>query len=483
MTIGRSEILMIAAATLATTLLGVSIGYWWRGDQQSTVVPTGAPSKISVSAPAPKPIYYQDPDGKPDYSPRPKRTVDGRAYKPVIDTTPMKTASSPPAAPIGTGKVLYYRNPMGLADTSLVPKKDSMGMDYIPVYEGDDRSGIVAVSPERVQMLGVKTTKVELRASLSSSIRSTGTIQPNESKLAVVTTKFDVVVEKLFVSTTGAQVRAGQPLAQVWLQTPDTTMQIGPDVITRQIDYIVALQDKNPVAIAQTANVLRQYGMPSSAIAEIRRTGRATRSITIIAPRTGTIVDKTAIEGMHFNTGDPLFKIADFSTVWLIADVAEQDLGNLRDGEVAHVSLVAYPGQTFAGQIDFIYPTLMENTRTGRVRIVLANSDGRLRQSMYASIVIDATATSGGPVLVVPDSAVIDSGTRQVVLVVRGQGRFEPHVVKIGARGDGYVEVQNGLKPGDQVVVGANFLIDAESNLRAALQSFTPVTKKSAGTP
>lgn len=356
-------------------------------------------------------------------------------------------------------------------------------MDYIPVYEGDDRSGIVAVSPERVQMLGVKTTKVELRASLSSSIRSTGTIQPNESKLAVVTTKFDVVVEKLFVSTTGAQVRAGQPLAQVWLQTPDTTMQIGPDVITRQIDYIVALQDKNPVAIAQTANVLRQYGMPSSAIAEIRRTGRATRSITIIAPRTGTIVDKTAIEGMHFNTGDPLFKIADFSTVWLIADVAEQDLGNLRVGEVAHVSLVAYPGQTFAGQIDFIYPTLMENTRTGRVRIVLANSDGRLRQSMYASIVIDATATSGGPVLVVPDSAVIDSGTRQVVLVVRGQGRFEPHVVKIGARGDGYVEVQNGLKPGDQVVVGANFLIDAESNLRAALQSFTPVTKKSAGTP
>lgn len=479
----RSQILMIAAGALATILLGISIGYWWRGDQRSMVASTSAPSMISASAPASKPIYYQDPDGKPDYSPTPKRTADGRAYKPVFDTTPTKTASSPPAAPIVAGKVLYYRNPMGLADTSPTPKKDTMGMDYIPVYEGDDRSGIVTVSPERVQMLGVKTTKAELRAYLSSPIRATGTIQPDENKLAVVTTKFDVVVEKLFVSTTGARVRAGQPLAQVWLQTPDTMMQIGPDVITRQIDYIVALQDKNSVAIAQTANVLRQYGIPNSAIAEIRRTGRATRSITIIAPRAGTITDKTAIEGMHFNTGDPLFKIADLSTVWLIADVAEQDLGNLRVGEVAHVSLVAYPGQTFTGQIDFIYPTLMENTRTGRVRIVLTNPDGRLRQSMYASLVIDAPATSGGPVLVVPDSAVIDSGAQQVVLVVRGEGRFEPQVVRIGAWGDGFVQIQNGLKPGDQVVVGANFLIDAESNLRAALQSFTPDAKKSAATP
>jgi Cu(I)/Ag(I) efflux system membrane fusion protein len=391
--------------------------------------------------------------------------------QPKIATEEVRSVKAP-SAPAGKSKILYYRNPMGLANTSPVPKKDSMGMDYIPVYESGDEAGVVTVSPARMQMLGVRTAPVELRASLSRAIRATGTIQADESKLSAVTTKFAGVVEKLLVSTTGAPVRAGQSLAQVWIETPETNMQIGPDVITRQIDLVIALQDKNPAAIAQAENVLRTYGIPDSAIAEIVGTGRATRSVTITAPRSGIVLEKPALEGMHFNTGDPLFKIADLSSVWLMAAVPEQDLGTLRVGETVTATLVAYPGRTFTGKVDFIYPTLMANTRTGQVRIVLPNKDGLLRESMYATVAIDAPASPGGQMVVVPDSAVLDNGAQQMVLVSRGQGRFEPRAVHVGAHGDGDVQILGGLKPGDEVVVGANFLIDAESNLRAALSSF-----------
>jgi Cu(I)/Ag(I) efflux system membrane fusion protein len=245
-------------------------------------------------------------------------------------------------------------------------------------------------------------------------------------------------------------------------------------VITRQIDYVIALQDKNPTAIAQAAHVLLEYGMPESALAEIRNTGRATRSITITAPRSGVVLEKPAIEGMHFNTGDPLFKIADLSIVWLLADVQEQDLGSISLGQPAQVSFVAFPGRMFTGKVNFIYPTVMASTRTGRVRIAMANPYGLLRELMYATVMIEVPATGGGRALVVPDSAVIDSGTRQVVLVVKGPGQFEPRTVKVGGRGDGYTQVLSGLKPGERVVTSANFLIDAESNLRAALQAFAP---------
>lgn len=371
-------------------------------------------------------------------------------------------------------RVLYYKNPMGLPDTSPVPKKDSMGMDYIPVYAtgGGHEPGIVTVSPARVQMLGVKTAPVEVRSALARTVRATGTIQPDESRLSSVTTRFDGVVEKLLVATTGASVRAGQPLAQVWIQTPDVTTQMGPDVITRQIDLVIALQDKNPTAIAEADNVLRQYGIPESAIAEIHRTGRATRFVTITAPRSGVILEKPALEGMHFNTGDPLFKIADLSSVWLMADVQEQDLGALHVGDRATASLVAYPGQSFAGKVDFIYPTLLAGTRQGQVRIILPNPGGLLRDAMYARVAIDTPEQSQRPMTVVPDSAILNSGSRQVVLVAHGQGRYEPRAVQIGTHGDGYTQILGGVTPNEQVVVGANFLIDAESNLQAALQSF-----------
>ena len=478
------QTLAIGLAAIALAAGGVAVGYWLHPDTNSAQ-PMTATASAEQPPPNRKPLYYQDPDGNADYSPTPKKTAEGRDYVPVYDSasdTPPATGGTQ-AAPGGRGRILYYRNPMGLPDTSPTPNKDSMGMDYIAVYEGEDESGVVTVSPQRVQMLGVRTAPVQTRISMTRSIRATGTIQADESRLAVVTTKFDGFIEKLFVSTTGAPVRKGQPLAQVWIQTPDVVTQMGPDVITRQIDYIVALQEHNAAAVDQAVRNLRNYGIPDSAIAEIRRSGHAIRSITIYAPLSGTVLEKTATQGMHFNAGDPLFKTADLSTVWLLADVAEQDLGNLHTGQAAHVSFVAYSGRAFTGKVDFIYPSLMAATRTGRVRIVLPNTDSLLRESMYASVTIDAPATPGGQALVVPDSAVIDSGARQVVIVARGEGRFEPRAVHIGAHGDGYVQVLDGLKPGEQVVVSANFLIDAESNLRAALQAFSSDANKDSAKP
>ena len=468
----RVQTFVLAIAAVLLVGAGASGGYWLHsGPSKTKTEPAGGPALAVVQHSAARaPLYYQDPDDKPDYSPTPKKSADGRDYKPVY-------ADAEPSAPQASvtpvqKKIKYYRNPMGLPDTSPVPKKDSMGMDYIPVYEGEDEAGVVTVSPARLQMLGVRTVRVETRPALSRSIRATGSVQAAENSLAIVNTKFDGFVEKLFVSTTGTVVHAGQPLAQVWVQTPDVTTRMGPDIVTREVDYIVALQQQDEIAQARALQNLRNYGIPDSAIAEIRRTGRATREIIISAPRSGVIIEKPAIDGMRFNTGDPLFKIADLSQVWVMADVAEQDLGLVQKGQSAKVSFVAFPGQSFSGTVDFIYPTLTANTRTGRVRIVLPNKDGRLRESMYATVAINALAGSG-TVLAIPDSAIIDSGTRQVVLVVKGQGRFEPRTVKIGARGNGQAQVLSGLKPGEQVVVGANFLIDAESNLRAALQTFT----------
>jgi Cu(I)/Ag(I) efflux system membrane fusion protein len=483
------QITILTAGMAALVSASLAAGYWLHGDAPAAPANSAKVAPLGAVQPSPdrKPLYYQDPDGKPDYSPSPKKTAGGRDFKPVYgDATAASataSAAAPPKVP-GKGKILYYRNPMGLADTSPVPKKDSMGMDYIPVHEGEDEAGVVTVSPARLQMLGVRTEPVERRASLLHSIRATGTVQADETKLSLVTTKFDVVVEKLLVSTTGAEVRAGQPLARVWIDTPDTMMQRGPDVITREIDYVVSLQDKNPVTIAQTENVLRQYGLPDSAIAEIRRTGRATRDITITAPRSGVILEKQAIEGMRINTGDPLFKIADLSTIWVVADVQEQDLGAIHRGDAANVTFVAYPGRSFSGTVDFVYPTMMAATRTGRVRIILPNPGLALRESMYATVDIQAKASANtGPMLVVPDSAVIDNGTDQVVLVTRGQGQFEPRTVQIGVRSDGYTQILKGVKLGENVVISANFLIDAESNLKAALQSFTAGKAKAGDTP
>jgi Cu(I)/Ag(I) efflux system membrane fusion protein len=217
---------------------------------------------------------------------------------------------------------------------------------------------------------------------------------------------------------------------------------------------------------------LRNWDISDEQLARLQR-GTVTRTLTLRAPTNGVVLEKMAVEGMRFMPGEPLYRIADLSSVWLLADVFEQDLGVVRDGQEVKITVNAYPSTSFSGKVAFIYPTVSPETRTGKVRIIVPNPDLRLKTGMYANVALDISAADH-PVVAVPDSAVIDSGTRQAVLVERGEGMFEPREVKLGAHADGYYEVRKGLAAGERVVVSANFLIDAESNLKAALKAFAP---------
>ncbi|MCG7363007.1 efflux RND transporter periplasmic adaptor subunit [Roseomonas sp. ACRSG] len=424
---------------------------------------TPAASAAPPASPTRPPLYYQDPSGRPEYSAVPRKTADGRDFVPVYEDAgaPGPAPAPAPLSAGGRGRILYYRNPMGLPDTSPVPKKDSMGMDYIPVYEDEANqpAGTVTVSPERVQMLGVRTETAAER-SMTRSIRAVGTVAVDERRLAVVAPRFEGWIQKLLVNETGQPVRRGQPLFEVY----------SPDLALAEQEYVVARRLDAGVAAAALAR-LRNFDLPPDEVARLQRTGTVSRVLTLASPMDGVILEKAALQGMRFAPGEMLYRIADLSTVWLLADVFEQDLGLVGPGQEASISLAGYPDRRFAGKVTFVYPTVNATTRTAKVRVEIPNPGQLLKPDMYATVEIAAPLGSA-PVVTVPDSAVLDSGTRQAVLVEREPGRYEPRTVSTGRRANGLVEIRQGIRAGERVVVGANFLIDAESNLRAALQSF-----------
>jgi Cu(I)/Ag(I) efflux system membrane fusion protein len=316
---------------------------------------------------------------------------------------------------------------------------------------------------------------------MAHTVRAVGTVAADERRIGVVNPKFEGWIERLLVNTTGQTVRRGEALLEVY----------SPDLVLAQREYLVAraaaadmaqadaMARDNANAIAAAAlSRLKNWDISADQLARLQRTGAATRTLTLSAPIGGIVMEKTALQGLHFGAGDMLYRIVDLSTVWLLADVFEQDLAQIRPGQSATITVQAYPGRVFEGRVAFVYPTVNAQTRTAKVRIEVPNPDLLLKTDMYATVEIAAPVDSA-TVLAVPDSAVLDTGTRQTVLVDRGEGRFEPRAVKLGPRADGYVAVLEGLRDGEKVVTGANFLIDAESNLRAALQAFTAPEGKS----
>lgn len=389
------------------------------------------------------------------------------AHRPEPIATP--AAAEQAAAPDKTDRrILYYRNPMGLPDTSPVPKKDSMGMDYIAVYadEADDPN-TVKVSLDKIQRIGVTTEKVEARM-ISRSVRGVGTVQHDESLLTIVTVRSDGYIEQLFVNKTGQHVEKGQLLFRFY----------SPQIQLAQADLLVAVRARGKGStefggeLEGAMQKLRNLDVPDARIDEVRKTMTNPRTLDWPSPATGDIIEKKVIEGQRVAAGDELFRIADHSKVWVVAEVAEADIAEVKVGMRATVTLRAFPTMQHEGVVTFIYPEMMKpEARTISVRIELDNPDGQMKPGMYADVVFSSGAGSA-PVAAVPNSAVIDSGTRQVVLVAKGDGRFEPRAVKLGRRGEGYTEITEGLTPGEEVVTSANFLIDAESNLKAALQTF-----------
>jgi Cu(I)/Ag(I) efflux system membrane fusion protein len=412
-------------------------------------------------------IYYQDPEGKPIYAAAPRSTPDGRPYRAVhanedisFDSNGTVKPNSAVEASAGR-KILYYRNPMGLPDISKVPKKDSMGMDYIPVYEGEDTdSTTVKVSAGKLQRIGVKTEPAALRV-IAEPVRAPGTIQLDERRIAVVSLRAEAFVETVENVTTGSAVRKGQPLLKIY----------SPAITGAGAEFAMGLNANDPKMVAGVRQRLLNLGAPVQLLTEVERTHAIPLAFTLPAPRDSLVLERNVVDGQRLMPGDVMFRLADESVVWALVDVAERDLAAIKEGQAVKVRVRGFPDRTFAGTVSLIYPYLNPATRTVRVRIELANPNLVLKPDMYAEAEIDAGGRDA--VLAVPDNAVIDSGDRQLVLIDQGDGRFEPRPVQLGRRGAGYVQVRDGLQKGQVVVTSANFLIDAESNLKSALQSLT----------
>jgi len=395
--------------------------------------------------------------------------ANGKAVKGSVVVTAKKksaeAASPPPATPAGAPrKILFYRNPMGLNDTSPVPKKDAMGMAYIPVYADEQalKSGAIRLTTEKMQRAGVRTSDVT-RTALAKTVRATGTVAADETRQAVLSARFTGFIEKLYVTQTGDIVRAGQPLMRAWVESPE--------LLIKEADYIGSLASGQQDHAASAASLLRQFGVSQSELNAMAKSGIPTRSVTIVAPASGTVMEKVALQGMHFATGDTLFKITDLSRVWILAEVPERDVGAIKKGQKAAVSFRDDPSKAFEGTVLLVYPQLDAATRTVKVRLAVNNPGNRFRLGQYAEVRI-AVPSPNGSVLTVPLAAVVDDGTHQVAFVAKPGGLFEPRRLKLGARDGDRVEVLSGLAEGEHVVSSGNFLIDAESNLQTAIQTF-----------
>ncbi|MCB1519156.1 MAG: efflux RND transporter periplasmic adaptor subunit [Hyphomicrobiaceae bacterium] len=457
------------AAILAATVAGYRLGAGKWPDPH-TWTAASVPEAVAMPAAAPKKrtvLYWKHPDNDADFAAEPKKTGDGRDYLPVYDDQEADFAEAKPKEPLrsATGapkKLLYYRNPMGLPDTSPVPKKDWMGMDYIPVYEGEeDEPGTVKVSVAKLQNAGVRSETAAMRR-LVRPIRAPGVAKPDERTLLTVALRADSFIEKLYVNETGRHVKKGEPLFRIY----------SPDMVKVQVDYRISTNAGGNRDDRGALQRLENLLIPEAVMSELRRTRQPVISFDWPSPVSGVVMQKKAIEGMMMKAGDEMLRLADLTSIWIIADVPEQDIAQVRVGATAKVSFRAFPNEVFNGRVTFILHELEMVTRTAKVRIEVANPDHRIKHEMFADVAINA-GDGEAERLSVPVSALIDSGNRQVVIVDRGKGRFEPRAVKVGVRGDGFIEIAEGIKAGENVVVAANFLIDAESNLKAALSTFT----------
>ncbi|MBZ0159499.1 MAG: efflux RND transporter periplasmic adaptor subunit [bacterium] len=330
--------------------------------------------------------------------------------------------------------------------------------------------GAVMVSPERQQLIGLKTGVVEYR-SIERTIRTVGVVEIDERRLADVNIKIEGWIESLFVNFTGERVKKGQPLLTIY----------SPDLVSTQEEYLQALRARQTLSNSRFADIasgaetlvnaskrrLQYWDISDEEIADLERTGTPRKSVTIDSPITGVVIEKMAVRGKKVMPGESLYKVADLSTVWIQGEIYEYEVPVVKLGQSASVTLASYPGEIFHGKVSYIYPVLTEKTRTIKVRFEFSNTkDWKLKPQMYANV---ALKIPFGKRLAVPDEAILDSGTQQLVFIDKGQGTFEPRDVKVGARADGYVEILAGLSAGERVVTSANFLIDSESQLKTAV--------------
>lgn len=333
--------------------------------------------------------------------------------------------------------------------------------------------GTVQISPERQQLIGVKFGTVEMKT-LEKVIRTVGRVEFDEKRIVTVSPKIGGWIEELYVDFTGRSVRQGEPLLTIY----------SPELVSTQEEYLLALRAQKDFgrssfpevagsgkALAEAAKRrLKLWDISEDQIRALEESGQPQKTLTLHAPYSGVVLEKMAYKGMNVMPGMALFKIADLSVVWLIADIYEYELPFIRLGQQAAVRITSFPGETFRGKAVYIYPTLNGETRTAKVRFEFPNPYGKLKPEMYANVELKVYL---GKKLAVPESAVIDTGARQVVIIDRGNGYFEPREVRVGSKVDDFYEVVSGLKAGERVVTSAAFLIDSESKFKEAVGGHT----------
>lgn len=374
----------------------------------------------------------------------------------------------PAPAPATHKNALYWVDPMHPAYKSDKPgKAPDCGMDLVPVYEEATTAGPapevsgyanVTLTPERQQLIGVQIGAAETR-DIGRSVRTVGRIAVDETRLYRVSTKFDGYIEKLYVNVTGQPVRKGHPLFSVY----------SPDLLASQQEYLLALRaaKQSPTLLEAARQRLLLWDVTPGELRELERTGTARKSVTIVSPASGYVLNKLAVEGARVAPGEPLFEIANLDRVWLQSDVYESELATIRAGAPATMTLSYIPGRTWTGRVTFIAPTVDPMTRTVKVRSEFDNSDAALKPDMFADVTIQQPPRNA---IVIPESAVLQTGTRSVVFLANGDGTFAPREVTLGTKSDQFYEVRSGLEAGQKVVTQANFLIDSESRLKAALR-------------
>ena len=464
------------AAALVLLGLAVGAGGTWgvlKMSRGTVETQTGDQGKI---------LFYRNPMNPQITSPVFMKDDMGMDYIPVYESELKGEAAS--VQPGDKGKILFYRNPMNPTITSPVFKQDEMGMDYLPVYENEvtgeapavEGHGKVTIETDRQQLIGIKTAKVA-EGSVGGEIRTNGRVAVDETRVRKINVKVEGFVERLFVDFVGKPVAKGQPLFSLY----------SPEFVSAQREYLLALKTQQAMSqgafqtsgsdlLEAARRRLQFWDVPQEAVDRLEKTGEPQRTLTLRSPISGVVTVKNVAEGSRITPADIPFEITDLSRVWVLADAYETDLGRAKVGMTAELTLQSSPGRIFKGRVAFIDPLLDPKSRTAKLRIEFPNPKGELKPEFFGEVVLKGIGRKG---LLVPRDAIMDSGTMRVAFVALGEGRFEPREVITGASLGEQVEILEGLKVGDDVVTRANFLVDSESRLRAALAQMgsTPAKK------
>ena len=454
------------AALVAATILVLAMADCRKGTA------SGSSPESRVPSPTRKVLYWYDPM-------KPEVHFDHPGKSPFMDMQlePKYAEEAPTPAAVAQKKVLYWYDPLKPEVHFDHPGKSPfMDMQLEPKYAEETLAAgasapppgfsVVRIPLERRQEIGVTTARVEKRM-IGGSIETNGSIAEDEGRLTAVNAKFAGYIERLYVDRTGEPVRRGQPLLAVY----------SPDLVATERELLLAaenarrLSSASPQAatdasalLAATRQRLRLWDIPDSEIERIEKSGQVSKTLTLSSPASGVVLKKDAVAGLAVMPGMPLFTIADLSTVWVLADVYQSEMALAAAGIPAVVSASFLPGETFRGRVDFIYPTLTEETRTVKVRLVIPNPKGLLKPGMFVRVSLAGKARE---VLAIPRNALIQTGERQIAFVEQSAGVYAPREVVTGMQGKDFTEVLSGLSEGETVVTSADFLIDSESRIGA----------------